>query len=61
VNLNPVRFSDHLSRAWSWFAGWRSLEAFGKRLHQINGFMDGEFLFNRSNLQWFREALTLVD
>jgi len=23
--------------------------------------MDGEFLFNRSNLQWFREALTLVD
>jgi hypothetical protein len=40
---------------------WRSPEAFENRLLQINRLMDGEFLFNKRDLQWYREALTLVD
>jgi hypothetical protein len=61
VSVDAGRFAEYLKHARPWFEEWRSPDAFGRRLYQINRLMDGEFLFNRQNLQWYREALTLVD
>ncbi len=58
--ITPSRLGIYLARARPWFEARRDPAEFMHRINQVDRIVDSEFLFNRNEAKWVREALNLA-
>jgi hypothetical protein len=57
--ISSGRLDKFLARKRRWFEQWRAPHEFTQRIEQIDRIIDSSFLFNRTGINWFLEALSL--
>jgi hypothetical protein len=57
--ISSERLAKFLARKRGWFEQWRDPREFAQQIEQIDRIIDSPFLFNKTGLNWFLEALSL--
>jgi hypothetical protein len=58
--ISGGRLIKFLAKKRAWFESWRATNEFAQQIEEIDRIIDSPFLFNRTGINWYWEALSLA-